>query len=243
MKKLALVVLLLAAVHPARAQNLVTILLPLTPAQNVPGAHNSLWSTELAVENSSDRPITLFHYSCIICGAPPPPGVDVNIPPHTTLRNPPVTQNDGIGALLFAFPADAAAVRLHLRVRDMSRQAETFGTEVPVVTDAAFKSTVRLIDVPADPRFRVTLRIYAMRDGVPVVVTVLPDNGTAPLLTFNLTFDRSVQLDPVAGLIGNSAVGSAVRIVVDSPTNEPIWAFASVTNNDTQDVTTITESP
>lgn len=239
MKKLALAVaLLLAAVHPAHAQSLVTYLLPLTPVQNVPGAHGSLWSTELAVENSSDRPVTLYHYSCIICGAPPPPGADVFIPPHATVRNPPVIPNDGFGMLLFAFPADAPAVRFHLRVRDMSRQAETFGTEVPVVADTAFKSTVRLIDVPADPRFRVTLRVYAKRDRVPVVVSVLPEDGTAPPRTINLTFDGSVQLDPVSGL-----GGSYVRIVVDSPTQEPVWAFASITNNDTQDVTTITESP
>lgn len=241
--KRALLLALFFAV-PAAAQELVTVLLPLAPAQNVPGAHGSLWSTELVIENSSDKNVYLYHYSCIICGAPPPLGVDVFLPAQSTVRNPTVTQNNALGAILYAFPTEAPAVRLHLRVRDLSRQAETFGTEVPVVTDADFRSTVRLLDVPVDPRFRVTLRIYSLRTDPPVTVTLLANSGTAPLQTFNVALNHGgAQLDPVAGLIGNSAVGSAVRVVVDSPTKEPIWAFASVTNNDTEDVTVITESP
>jgi len=46
-------------------------------------------------------------------------------------------------------------------VRDLSRQAEAFGTEVPVVREKDWKrGSLSLLNVRSDPRFRITLRVY-----------------------------------------------------------------------------------
>ena len=48
-----------------------SFLVPLLPAQNVPGAQGSLWSTDLVIENSSDHNVFLQQDSCFTCGRPP----------------------------------------------------------------------------------------------------------------------------------------------------------------------------
>jgi len=216
---------------------IASFLVPLLPAQNVPGAQGSLWSTDLVIENSSDHNVFLQQDSCFVCGRPPIGSV-VNVPPHATITNPALEPLISAGTMLYTAQADADAIRFHLRVRDMSRPEETFGTEIPVVSGAAFRSAIRLIDVPTDPRFRVTLRIYS--PGIAqATVTVLPPNGVVPLRTLQVPLNRGVALlDPVSGLAEPS-----VRLVIDNGGSPfTLWAFASVTNNDTQDVTTITES-
>ena len=219
------------------AAQVASFLVPLLPAQNVPGAQGSLWSTDLVIENSSDHNIFLQQDSCFVCGRPPV-GKVVNVPPHATVTNPVLDPLIGAGSFLYTAQADADAIRFHLRVRDMSRQEETFGTEIPVVSGAAFRPAIRLIDVPTDPRFRVTLRIYST--GIAQAnVTVLPPNGVVPLRTLQVPLSSGVAvLDPVSGLAEPS-----VRLVIDNGGGPfTFWAFVSVTNNDTQDVTTITES-
>lgn len=216
-------------------------LLPILPSQNIAGVNGSSWSTDFAAENSSDHDITLDHYSCIVCGVPPPPGSPVFVPRQTTVIDPPVTPNIAMGADLFALREEIPFVRLHLRVRDMSREAESFGTEIPVVPQTAFRQSIRLIDVPTDPRFRLNLRVYSDRGDVHARVTVLPPNGTTPLASQVLSLQNAAtHLDPLQSI---TTADPSVRVVVDSVEGEPLWAFISVTNNTTQDVTTITESP
>jgi hypothetical protein len=55
----------------------------------------------------------------------------------------------------------AEDVFLYLRVRDVSRQLSTWGTQVPVVRRAdAFFDRLDLVNVPRDAGFRNTLRVY-----------------------------------------------------------------------------------
>jgi len=229
--------LLLAAIAPLAAAQTAGYLVPLLPAQNVPGAHGSLWSTDLLIENSSDHTIFLQQDACFVCGRPPVGSV-VTVPPQSTIKNPVVAPLWSLGSYLYTPQTDAVSIRFHLRVRDMSREAESFGTEIPVVSLADFATSIRLIDVPTDPRFRVTLRIYSSGNAA-ANITVLPPNGTTPLRTLQVPLDHgAAALDPVSGLSEPS-----VRIVVDNGGGSfTLWAFASVTNNDTQDVTTITQS-
>lgn len=241
MRTLSLLAFLLITVTSAAAQTLVPYLLPLVPAQNVPGAHGSLWETDLVVENSSDHTITVTNNGCPICLSPPPPGAPFDVPPQSTITNPAIATTVGsIGGEMFVQDTDASAIRMHLRVHDLSREAESFGVEVPVLTPPAFRPVIRLIEVPTDPRFRVTLRIYAITYSPAAHVVVLPPSGTTPLRDMTVAMNNgAAQLDPVSGL-----TEPFVRIVVtglDGVT--PVWAFASVTNNDTEEVTTIIDSP
>lgn len=70
---------------------------------------------------------------------------------------------------------------LHLRVRDMNREDASWGTEIPIVRERDLRlEVVHLLDVPADPRYRVSLRIYnlapidAARNPADFVVEVMP---------------------------------------------------------------------
>src|SRR5438105_3909947 len=55
----------------------------------------------------------------------------------------------------------ALSISLSLRVQDVSREARTWGTTVPVVRERdAFTGRLQLLDVPVDDRFRVALRVY-----------------------------------------------------------------------------------
>ena len=241
MRTLSLIVSLLIVATSAAAQTLVPYLLPLVPAQNVPGAHGSLWETDLVVENSSDRTITVTNNGCLICVSPPPPGAPFNVPPQSTITNPVVVATVGnIGGMLFVLDSDVSAIRMHLRVHDLSREAESFGTEIPVLTPPAFRPVIRLIEVPTDPRFRVTLRIYSIDFAPAAHILVLPPSGTTSLRDMTVPMNLgAAQLEPVSGL-----TEPFVRIVVTAVDGvTPVWAMASVTNNDTQDVTTIIDSP
>lgn len=70
---------------------------------------------------------------------------------------------------------------LHLRVRDMNREDTSWGTEVPIVRERDLRlEVVHLLDIPTDPRYRVSLRIYnvapiaSARNAADYVVEVMP---------------------------------------------------------------------
>lgn len=63
--------------------------------------------------------------------------------------------------LLYVRNEHAKNVQVNLRVQDVSRQALTWGTQIPVVTEAElFDRPVQMINVPSGSRFRQTVRIY-----------------------------------------------------------------------------------
>src|SRR5438552_7901983 len=52
-------------------------------------------------------------------------------------------------------------LKVELRVQDLSRQASTRGTEIPVIDETkAAQKAIELLAVPKDPQFRALLRIY-----------------------------------------------------------------------------------
>ena len=101
------------------------------------------------------------------------------------------------GAFIYVPSRMARDVITKVRVHDTSRDASSFGVEIPVVSDLDFAATVRLAGIPTDARFRSTLRVYAydarnfgpvtlrVRDAddgtllatVPVALTRLPEGG------------------------------------------------------------------
>ena len=133
-------------------------------------------------------------------------------------------------------------------MRDTARQAEGYGTQVPVVRerDMFVNSDLTLLDVPIDPRYRVKLRIYAFDSGeYPVFVTVY--RAVGPIDVHHVPLSRSCsgleceaipwygELDlPPGGT--NERVNLYFGVGIDAPA----WAFASVTNNETQQVTIVT---
>jgi hypothetical protein len=126
------------------------------------------------------------------------------------------------------------------RIRDLSHQAQTAGTEVPVVRETDFRDAVRLLNVPGGANQRVQLRAWAATEppqtGTSFSVRGLPKPlsfgaSSAGLLAYG-TIDLTAALEGVdhADLtIQSQSVG--VR--------PPVWAMVSITNNETQQVTIV----
>ena len=213
-------------------------------ADHIPGAFGSIWTTELVGRNDNDTKVNVSTQTW--------QGGD----PKTTFR-PQYTSNGP--AFLYHEHVDPASglvpLAFNLRVRDLSRQSESWGTEVPVVRaeDAFIGRPMVMLNVPYEPESRVTLRIYDL-DG--------PTGGDVPLTVFhnetNLaiastivhlpegTYDDAPRVPGYAELDPKSLPGlligvDRVRIQVgDANLQKRLWAMVSVTDLETQQTTVIT---
>lgn len=152
------------------------------------------------------------------------------------------------GAVLQVPRPEAPYLAFALRIRDTSRQAEGLGTQVPVVREKDFThgTGVTLLDVPLDPRYRVKLRVY--------MIEPLPEFGQNAQMTLRNTVTRATtlirnfQLQP-GGInephyaeldLPTGAANERVNVHLTLPLDATAWAFATVTNNATQQVTIVT---
>jgi hypothetical protein len=249
----------------AGRENFVQYLVPIT-SRNVPGAHGSLWTSELVVHNAA--PLTAYLFGC----DPIHPAWSTWDPcwplqPGQTVK---LRLNMGRareeGAFIHVPRPLARQIDFQLRSRDLSRESEGWGAEVPVVPLEAFRpprtsgmpDPIRLLNIPVDPRYRATLRVYggdgfagearidthAQSDGRLLESRVITLAGTTEGSTL---FPGYAQFDPVTAVIrssGESAVVMKIEtefpIIANPPQWAPLWAFVSITNNVTQEVTVIT---
>jgi hypothetical protein len=151
------------------------------------------------------------------------------------------------GVTLLAPRPEAPDLAFALRIRDVSRQAEGLGTRVPVVRERDFThgGGIALLDVPLDPGYRVKLRVYMIEPlvGGRIAQMVLrnPATNAAKLHTSvelqsagpNEPYYAEVDLTP-------GAANERVNVYLSFPLDSTAWAFATVTNNATQQVTIVT---
>ncbi len=238
------------------------ILLPVS-TDHVRGAFGSEWVTDLAVTNVSDTPLTVLGYDrpiCpVMCAAEP-------IPPRNTIfPSAPRSCPTIAGRFLLVERGRSGDVAVTLRAHDVSRQNETWGTVIPVVSEKdLFGTRFGLVDIPLDAQFRTLVRIYDFNPVTSAAVRVRvyavdparasPDLGRPNpdrlLLELAPRF-MMPDADPFGfcpgyaeiALSGQPALADAnrVRIEIEPLTNaKDYWAFASVTHNETQHVTVIT---
>lgn len=245
--------LLLIAIARSTAGDVPTgserILLPiLTPP--VHGAHRSEFHTTLRIA-AKERGFSLY-------------GLDVTTCPHpeTTvcwrLESPielladeqlggfnHIEMNGTPGRFVYVAGSDSSAVAMNLRVHDISRAALNFGTEMPVVRESEFASgQIRLLGIPTDARYRNTLRVYAV-DAALVRITI---DGRPPV---TLPLRRGTTIyEPAYAQFSDfpTGAGGEINVRVESSTTVGqaaglIWAFVTVTNNETQVITTVTPQP
>ncbi|HVR40702.1 MAG TPA: IPT/TIG domain-containing protein [Thermoanaerobaculia bacterium] len=231
------------------------ILLPiLTPPAR--GSFGSEFRTTFTAWNASSSGTLVFglEQSCPICGGfpPIPPEALIDIPllvlSHGTLDSPlgSIIYSGSPGRFIYVRADDAKKLATGLRVHDTSRAALNLGTEIPVVHAREFVTTetLAMTNVPVDSRFRNTLRIYGTAE-TNVTVTFL--GGFPPGFIHS---ERVVHLQPGKHLFepayaqvsdfpsfASSTVPLTVTVTSDSGT--AVWAFVSVTNNETQAITTI----
>ncbi len=208
------------------------------------GAHGSQWVSEAAISNPSRWYIQNYNRvdaePCIDFGC------SQLLAPGAFFAFGGAGYPHGIALLVPRGEADRLAYSL--RVRDVARQAEGFGTEVPVVRDAkmALDAPLTLLDVPVDPRYRTKVRVYAFYNDYPAAF-VRVQRGTQ-LSGIAVDMTRSCEGNACAATpwygevdLAPGAAGERVNLYVE--TGEPgvlLWAFASVTNNETQQVTIVT---
>lgn len=227
-----------------------TILVPIVLFGTWPGAEGSLWRSEFSVYARGERVRMDQLFDCLSCL----PFYDI---PANTAVNPPIGTNpsEPSGRLLFLVRETAANAVMNLRIRDISREALTWGTELPLVREKDFRTgTITLVEVPTDARFRVALRIYGVDALVPNQSFRIQifDEVTGALLVDDIRLARyaepsSPQRPATVELTSLTAaypsLSATERLRIDIAPTDParrFWAFVSIANNTTQQVTTIT---
>jgi hypothetical protein len=218
-------------------------------ARSVPGAFGSIWLTEFSLlnNNSTKAQIEYPHE----CPGQCDPQVSVESGAFRDITNATMPGSGAPGVFLYV-PVDVGPLMEYsLRVRDLALQVNSFGTEIPVVREAnALSRPFNLLSVPIDDRFRHVLRVYDFT-GLPGMVRVeyLSIPGGAVLSQLNL---------PLFGETGRGANGPSypafghlskprdisgverVRIrVTPLDQTQRLWAFVTVTNNNTQELTVV----
>jgi len=157
--------------------------------------------------------------------------------------------NAGVnGAFLYVPKSAVNDVDLVVHVRDDAHPADS-NVDVPVVRQADFHPTIRLLDVPITSGVRPALRVYGNAPGG-VTVTMRAASGqqigTIPLqLTgggYGSNGYDAFLLNPATAADPPIAFGyqtGDVMLDITSDSGAPIWAFVSVTNNDTQHINLI----
>jgi hypothetical protein len=227
MRRLTLTALLLSALqlHAFEAER---VLLPIS-VREVPGAYGSLWTSEVWVDIRAS-------------------GVSI-VPLRITDTNPQFPGSQELAVVLFDAGhtpglflgvSRGADITFNLRVRDLTRAAETWGTEIPVVWERDFRTTVTLLPVPANDEFRSTVRVYGATEGM--VRVRITDLATSAVLSDDIvTLPPTIsEFLPSYAELNLPANENPMRVDVDTASPDlRFWAFASVTNNTTQHVTTI----
>ncbi|HXH92209.1 MAG TPA: hypothetical protein VNN25_11560, partial [Thermoanaerobaculia bacterium] len=202
-----------------------------------PGAFGSQWTTESFLSSSGSAAYFRDPLPCAGCSS------------TFTLGTSRLT-NDGNpwGHVLYALRGTTGSLELASRIRDTSRQAITAGTEVPVVRERDFRALLRFMNIPVDPKYRVTLRLWALGDYPQYSVGV----DAVPALQNGISLTR---ITGTSMWFGSMDVTSMIKLADGNPTNllvtpwpnggtnllpaPPIWGMLSITNNDTQQVTIV----
>ena len=238
----------------AQSQATTPVLIPVFFAG--PGAFGSFWNTQLTILNNSVKPLTSIPY---IYECPIPEGCLSAIPAHASVAftagapNCPACFRFSTGFFYSIRSDELPQAILSLRIFDCTANFVFYGVHR--------ETELQFLDVPVDPAFRITLRIYSLPNQVPSVrirsFQEPPPIFGAPQRSSVLIADSVVSLVPPpdvpsATLHGPSIVvnnpiaaqpnndGSRYRVTVQSVTpGVPIWALFTVTNNQTQRVAVI----
>jgi hypothetical protein len=206
-----------------------------------------LWNRSL------NQPVSFFGLdtSCTL--------IDPSILPETQFTLPP-RQEQALNlfpecsqwpARLFLVPKGDKSLAGSLRVWEVSRQSENHGVEIPVVRREDFdEESIALVGVPTDPKFRLTLRIYGLNQGAQVVNVFFGGRLVqVPMYWSNSVFVPSYAIfTDFTPEPGQPPFPEKLNVLVEAPRGPggavipgtPLWAFISVTNNETQHITTIT---
>jgi hypothetical protein len=211
----------------------------------IPGAFNSIFETIPRVGSRGPDRIHLYgeDFRCLQAAPTRMDSFDpVILDPNHADRTLEVDCSTSTGRIFWVRKGTERSLVANLRVSDRTRRSLSHGTEIRVVRRSDFTTDkIVLLGVPYDLRFRITLRIYALEEtSSPVYVEIGGAGQQVFLQPGSSIFEPSVatisdfsyreQINPTL---------SPDRVVVQS-FDVPVYAFISVTNNETQQITTIT---
>ncbi|HVT05198.1 MAG TPA: hypothetical protein VHL58_17680 [Thermoanaerobaculia bacterium] len=255
MKKIIPILLIIAATS-ARAQGLnpsdyEKVLLPIL-IQETPGAFGSRFISSFFAYNDSDARVG---YYPSVCSYTCPLLQYLAAKSEAVPALPTASPTEAPGLLLYVERTGSNKVSFNLRVQDLSRQALTWGTDLPVVREESFYTgKIQLLNIPLDERFRQTVRVYdvdatgsgavtlrafdaATGEALGMTVLSLPvlSQATPPSKPgFGQLFSLSSTFPGITG-------HDRIRLEIESATpGLRYWAFATITNRETQHITTIT---
>jgi hypothetical protein len=223
-----------------------------------PGAFGSQWFTEAIAYNESETAVTPLNPDVISTCPPnvsPCPSPAFAAKSWAEFHHGP---NQPAGAVVWIPRSQEKDLHFALHVRDLSRATDHHGTEIPVVREHELLDAVHLLNVPVTSGFRHTLRVYDLGFTDSRRVSVAAYSPTNELIA-STTLDLSAadegclggpvgctpnlpRYGTVSDIVPPAAAGSeAIRLEIRSiDTGMRLWAFVSVTNNSTQQITTIT---
>jgi hypothetical protein len=225
----------------------VRFLLP-TFTEPVHGAQGSEFHTELRAQISGPlkAPVHIFgvHHPCVVLC------IEGELDPfqlrHDDALEPHDVAYTGTPARFIYVPAaEVASFAANLRVFDVSRDDQNYGTEMPIVHQREFTvDQLAMLGVPSDSRFRNTLRVYNVRF-LPMVVTIDINGQQAgrivvPAAASIFAPGTAVYTDFPQDIGPMTITLSQPASQNDEEFREPVWAFVTVTNNETQLITTVT---
>ena len=254
MRRLAIALFLVLPLYAfGQSLEFERVLLPISSPQ-IPGAFGSVWVTEHFGRNDGDTAVQIARDDC---GGGP--ACLKSYAPKTTFHPEPSTTQDFVWLSVEKSKIDQTF--FSTIVRDVGKDIEPFGTEIPSVRESQFRDNrVQLLNVPGDSKFRKNLRIYMIADTTSANEAVIAVraydmdaeiNATARVLgeaSFTLTkTPKDNQLDYLAvffleNLFPNLVTAQRVRIEVERTSGVPLrlWALLTATNNQTQHVTIFT---
>jgi hypothetical protein len=249
---------------PGKEDDYERVLLPIYLESAVGGAFGSRWKTDFWMRNNGVEPVALGAWPCAaeVCADEFP--MTYPFEGGRSLRNLPAlggsdgNPSDGNPSrMLYVERELASRVAFSLRFADVSRASLDGGVEMPVVRQSEMLGgPAQLFDVPLGPTFRVLLRIYEVAYAKSTFrVTVYPQSETDEALVYSgeltaISPSSAEEFRPkagyayldISGLLRNATSWPASARIEIAPLTpgSRFWAFASITNNDTQVVTLVT---
>jgi hypothetical protein len=209
-------------------------------AGTTPGAFGSVWRTSVSAYSDTATLLRVpYCSSTTACGASY--ALDAKTPSTFAVNA------ESFGSFLYVQRDLANAVDLVVHVYDSSHPADS-NVDVPVVRSREFRPSIRLLNVPLDASVRSLLRVYDYSSFGPITVSARDDAGhtlgSVTLQPQNGSTDFDYPMNPAATAvrvdqIPGAAGHDSVILDISSDLNAPIWAFVSVTNNDTQHINLI----
>ena len=226
--------------------------LPFTPVllpvytRPTPGAHGSLWVSELMIHNPQPYPVDL-----VVC-TQECSTIQVSPGSHPDLLADYASVPGEVPAILVGTYNHTPS--LSLRVRDVSRSDKSLGLELPAASvNNAFPAVqLLLLDIPIQSQFRYKLRLYDLAgEAAALLVRVVVVDTAEVLSETSVTLAVSTrskslayaELDPLPASTIAAREGQRLRLEVKRKDGRNVnweWAFLSITNNETQELTAVT---